>query len=161
MSKKIRRVILIVGLVPVFLLCLYYALAGHGIPYRHYNKLLSRFEQYKTETIECDDDFTGSIRTVRLEMSKEEYRKLREELLNEGWYLQEGDDWKEYGVRTFSKEELEGAECLSHREYTTMFGDVLETYIHLELYVVFDEERVIIECDSVMTILHVPYSRIH
>ena len=52
-------------------------------------------------------------------------------------------------------------ECLSHREYTTMFGDVLETFIHLELYVVFDEERVIIECDSVMTILHEPYSRIH
>ena len=161
MSKKVRRVILITVLVLLFPLCLYYVLAGHIIPFRYYNKLLSRFDQYKTETLECEEDFIGSIRFVRLEMSREEYQELRKELLDEGWYLQEDDSWKVYVENTFSKEELEGAECISHRESPSFWGDVLENVICVELYVIFDEDRVIIKCDSVLTICHEPFVVIH
>lgn len=158
MRKKVCRFVLTSVLVVVFLLCLYYVLAGHLIPFRYYNKMLGRFDQYTTETIKCDDHFTGSIRRVRLELSKEDYQKLRKELLEDGWYWHEDEDWREDVISSFSKEELEGvSEWLSYKVRPNVLGKVLETVIGVNFFVICDEEKVLIECSSFMSIHHRPF----
>ena len=158
MRKKVCRFVLTSVLVVVFLLCLYYVLAGHLIPFRYYNKMLGRFDRYTTETIECDDHFTGSIRRGRLEMSKEDYLKLREELIVDGWHRHEDEDWREHVSSSFSEEELEGeSDWLSCKVRPNVLGKVLETVIGVNFYVIYDGEKVLIEYHSFMSIHHRPF----
>ena len=78
-KKKVR--VWLSALLAVLVLACAFAILKYGIPYLEYIKETKRLDKYSAK--KCESSFTRV--TKRIELSREEYEALKEELLSEGW----------------------------------------------------------------------------
>lgn len=122
------------------------------IPFSIYRNHISRFKSYQAE--KCDSSLSSS--TWRIEMSREEYLKLKEELLSDGWIdstefiAENGMD--DLSTAYFSEEERKGQKeklTLTYRFLPKFI--VKPLLIYEKMIVVISDNKVYIQFGAFMT----------
>lgn len=147
-SSKLKSGILITMVVLFLIILVLYI----GIPFCIYRKHISRFKSYQAE--KCDSSLSSS--TWRIEMSREEYLKLKEELLSDGWIdstefiAENGMD--DLSTAYFSEEERKGQKeklTLTYRFLPKFI--VKPLLIYEKMIVVISDNKVYIQFGAFMT----------
>ncbi len=141
--KKKTMIIIILSIFLV--LGIVYVIPAHVQPYLEYKKHIKRFEKYAVETITEDNDFFGSLRVERLEMTAEEYQTLKKELLEEGWKHLQGEECKPFRGSIGESEMTGQYEYFEKKEHAGVLFSLIDNKIIDGLNVVVSDSKVLIE----------------
>ena len=153
---KAKRVIIGVVITAV-LLCAAFIFVQDVIPMNAFSKRHKRFDRYMTKKLSDNGDWElGVWRKKRLEMSTEEYAKLKEELLQDGWYDETHryeDGISKPSESDFTEEERNGMQELLAHVYTPckILGEERRRDICERLYVMTAGGKVILEYEAHLT----------
>ena len=142
-KKKIRWWLCV--LLIVVALGLAYFIVHYAIPYLAFVKESKRLDAYSTET--CEKYFTGV--TKRVEMSKEDYLALKEELLSEGWTDATEHMYLENGLDELSRSYFTDAERIGEKEKLIRISDTTNKLPSLSYASMYETIKVVIQDNKV------------